>query len=111
VAPEQDEPKAGVTQTKMISCTPDDGRYTWHFHYNSYPYSRGWEIRMWDGSGCIKARNPGVQDDSNRVELMRHADSDIWLFDLWPDDAICMGSGCMRLKRNLALCLQQGHAG
>lgn len=110
MAPEDEIITAGLTQVRMLPCQ-DEGRFAWHFHFDSCPLVATQPLRMCDGSGCIKAMNPGTQKDANRVELVNHAESDVWLFDSWYDDALCMGNGLLRLESNPSFCLQQGHNG
>jgi len=108
VAPVTEIPTTG-DKIKMLECQ-DDGRFAWHFHYatcDPMPYSYDLGRFCGDG-GCLKAFNPTAANDSNQVKLVEEAISDVWMFDSWFDDALCFGSGQIRLNTNRDLCLQQG---
>ena len=111
-APVDDNPSPG-DNIQMLPCR-DEGRYAWHFEYASClpVVNSGWTFRMCGETGCAKAMNPGVRDASNRIGIVVDPnDGDVWLFDSRFDDALCMGTGLMRLKSDPSLCLQQGHGG
>ena len=104
-------PRTGGEIT-IIPCE-NNGRSTWRYHYISCdPLSGNYGYqyyRLCNNGGCIKAFNAGTRKTSNKVKVVVEPFADWWAFDGEAFDAICFGTGLLRLLRNPTLCLQTGN--